>query len=61
MKNKFQELSRAELARRAKGIGSEKLRNAQSKLYKQPDDQTNMDRYDDIRPFALNRVKLHLP
>lgn len=30
-------------------------------LYKQPDNHTNMDRYDDIRPFAQNRVKLQVP
>ncbi|KAL6895082.1 protein-tyrosine phosphatase-like protein [Trichoderma evansii] len=57
IKDKCQKLGQAHRARTAQG----NLGDARWTLYKQPDDHTNMDRYENIRPFVHNRVKLQVP
>lgn len=49
----------AQRAQRAKDIRD--LGEARWALYTQPDNHTKMDRYDDVRPFVQNRVKLQVP
>lgn len=49
----------AQQARRAKDIRD--LGEARWALYTQPENHTKMDRFDDVRPFVQNRVKLRVP
>ncbi|KAL7919843.1 hypothetical protein ACQKWADRAFT_300213 [Trichoderma austrokoningii] len=51
IKDRFRTLDRA---------GRER-EDARLVLYKQPDNDTKMDRYEDIRPFVHNRIKLQIP